>query len=141
MYIIISPRRILMVSTMVLTFTAGLGIWDKKVEAGAGAPPSLHESVNTQDGPVSAKDHFLQTLGASSDEAVYDALLEGQSLADIASLHQTDAEQIVTLQVDELTAQLDARLAEGSIRPEQYRAYKAELTDIVRKSVYGGTSS
>lgn len=138
MYIIISPKRILIVGTMVLTITSGLGIWDKK--AAADSYSSLREEITSQNKQISSQDHFLQALGASSNEEVYDALLQGKSLAEIAGKHQADVDRIVNLQVAELSAQLDARFADGSLPLDKYFALKAEIADTVKRSVYGETT-
>ncbi|UQZ82347.1 hypothetical protein SK3146_01504 [Paenibacillus konkukensis] len=139
MYIIISPKRILIVGTMVLTITVGIGTWDKAAAANGRSIPLA--TADHQDASAAREDRFLQALGAATNEEVYDALLEGQSLADIAGSRQTDVNRIIHLQVAELTAQLDARLAGGSLRQDQYEALKAELTETVKQSVYGRTSS
>ncbi|CAG7615572.1 hypothetical protein ACFQI7_01150 [Paenibacillus allorhizosphaerae] len=139
MYVIISPKRILIVGTMVLTITAGMGLWNK--EAAASPFQSLLERIDSHNKQIAAKDDFLRVLGASSDEELYDSLLEGKSLADIAAGNQADVDNIINLQVAELTAQLDSRLADGSLLPHQYRAQKAELEEIIKKSVYGESSA
>ncbi|MNY81751.1 hypothetical protein D3C86_2234750 [compost metagenome] len=64
-------------------------------------------------------------------------MYSGQSLAQIASANQGDVQQVIDLQLAELTQQLDERLAAGSLTQEQYEAQKAELPAIVASSVHG----
>lgn len=61
------------------------------------------------------KDRFLEALGAGSDEEVHDALINGKSLAAISDDNNKDIQVIIDLQLAEMTAQLDSRLACGSL--------------------------
>jgi len=83
------------------------------------------------------KDEFLEKLGKSSDEEVYEALYNGKSLADLASDSGKEIQPVIDLQVAQLTSQLDDRLASGTLTPQMYEAQLAELPEIVAKSVYG----
>lgn len=74
-------------------------------------------------------------LNPTSDEELYDALYEGKSLRNIAEEHGGNVTQVINLQVKQLTQQLEARLASGSITPQQFNAQKAELREIVAQSV------
>jgi len=73
-------------------------------------------------------------LGASSDREVYEALLEGQSLAEIAESHGQDANQVVQLQIAQLQEQLQKRLDDGSITREVYELQLQELPELVAES-------
>ncbi|MDF2960464.1 MAG: hypothetical protein K0S39_2199 [Paenibacillus sp.] len=131
-----NPKQILIVGTMVLTITVtvtfGGEIWGR----GTGSS-SLIENFDGHNGEMALKDDFLQVLGVSSDEEVYYSLLDGKSLANIADENHKGVQDIINLQIAELTEQLDRQLANGSIHPSVYQAQKEELADIVRKSVYG----
>lgn len=85
--------------------------------------------------PADKDELLLKALNQPTDEDLYDALYDGKSLQDIASEQNTDIEDVIDLQVTQLTEQLDSRLASGSITAEQYAAHKAELRDIVTESV------
>ncbi|MCZ8521925.1 MULTISPECIES: hypothetical protein [Paenibacillus] len=128
-------KFILVVGTMVLTITIGGGLWSK--ESKADSLSSVLELTATKNIHTASQGDFLQVLGASSDGEVYDALLEGESLAGIAQRNGRDARQVVRLQVAQLAEQLDARLAGGSLTAEDYLAQKSELEEIVERSVYG----
>ncbi|NOU94292.1 hypothetical protein GC093_13840 [Paenibacillus sp. LMG 31456] len=130
-----NPKRILMISTMTLSITIIGGLWNE--EARAKASHGQPENFEAQSVQVAAKDEFLQVLGASSDEDVYNSLLEGKSLADIADKNNEDVKHIINLQIAELTKQLDSRFANGSISPTEYQLQKQEFADIIKKSVFG----
>ncbi len=129
-------KRMLVICTLLLALSMGQSsTWGSRANAAALAP---ERALQVQDNEASKDDDdLLRTLGISSDEQLYDALYNGQTLADIAQAHNQDAQAIVDLQVAQLTEQLDQRLANNSITPEQYQAHKAELTQVVAKSVFG----
>jgi hypothetical protein len=79
---------------------------------------------------------ITQILGITSDEALYESLYKGSSLADIAENNQVPLQSIINLQVAELTKQLDLRLANGSITSVTYQLQKLELPDIITKSIH-----
>ncbi|OCT15847.1 hypothetical protein A8709_09475 [Paenibacillus pectinilyticus] len=82
------------------------------------------------------KEDLLHVLKLSSEEDIYQAQYNGYSLADIAKANQVDVQKVIELQLAELTEQLQVRLYNGSITPEQYLAQRAELPEIIIKSVY-----
>ncbi|MGG1518624.1 hypothetical protein ABE504_24605 [Paenibacillus oryzisoli] len=67
---------------------------------------------------------------------MYKAQWDGYSLADIAKANHVDVQKVIELQLAELAAQLEARFSSGSITPEQYAAQRAELPEIICRSVY-----
>ncbi|MGY5484025.1 hypothetical protein [Paenibacillus sp. ALE2] len=128
-------KRMLVICTLLLALSIGQSsTWGGRANAAALAP---ERALHVQDNEASKDDDLLKALGISSDEQLYDALYNGQTLADIAQTHNQDAQAIVDLQVAQLTEQLDQRLANKSITLEQYQAHKAELTQVVAKSVFG----
>ena len=58
------------------------------------------------------------------------------SLADIASANHTDVQHVIDLQVGELKAQLDERLASGSLSQADYDLQNQELTELITASIY-----
>ncbi len=82
-------------------------------------------------------DPLAQAIGEEADSVIYDALLEGKTLADVAYDHGADVDSLIRHQVAQLTVQLDERLAAGSISEEVYAAQRGELYDIVARSVHG----
>lgn len=100
-----------------------------------------NESLSDSDTLVNITDDaFLQTVGGASDEEVYDALYEGKSLAQITQDNDKDVQQLIDLQVGELTTQLTSRLTSGSITTGEYDAQVAEATDIISRSIYASSS-
>lgn len=137
-------KRIVMVGTMAFAITVSIVIW--REDAAAAAPAAGLPDVSgayTYECPLpsaeanSETDSFVNALGASSEEDIYDALYDGQSLADIAGARGADVRDVIELQVAELTAQLDARMAAGNLAPDRYEAHKAELREVVTRSAYG----
>lgn len=123
-----SIKRVMIVGTMIVAMSFGGTTWVKP----AAAAPVAKWSTSTN---VADKDELLEALNQSSDEELYEALYDGKSLHDIAVENGGDIDSVIHLQVAQLTQQLDARLASGSITSEQYTAQKAELSELVAQSV------
>src|SRR5258708_6450325 len=111
-----SPKRIIIIGTMTVVVTISAGIFSEKTSA-QGHLLSLNKSgayniTNKTDPPsqnISIKDDLQHVLGVSSDEEIHDALYNGKSLANIAEDNNLDVQNVIDLQVAELTAQLDLR--------------------------------
>lgn len=135
-----NPKQIIITGAMACAIALSNGVLT--VEANACIVKQSDSTKAKKTGQSSEKeninkqDHFLRTLGTSSDAEIYDALYQGQSLADIASGNQLDVQHVIDYQVAELEEQLNQRLATGGITPEIYQAQKSELVDIVTQSVY-----
>lgn len=123
---------------MISTLLLGLAISSILLgeEANAQTPSSASGSSLTSE----QQDPFLSTLGASSDEDVYEDLYEGRSLAQTARRHNKNPQAVIDLQVAQMTEMLNERFQQGLLSPDTYRAQKEELTDLITKSVYGQTS-
>lgn len=123
---------------MISTLLLGLAISSMLLgeQANAQTPSSVSGSSLTSE----QQDDFLSTLGASSDEDVYEDLYEGKSLAQTARSHNKNPQAVIDLQVSQMTEMLNERLNKGLLTPDTYRAQKEELTDLITKSVYGQTS-
>ncbi|MEK3874800.1 hypothetical protein NSS64_26950 [Paenibacillus sp. FSL H8-0122] len=123
-------KRVMIVGTMIVAMSFGGTAWGK---------PALHTlpvaKWSTSD--VADTDELLDALNlnSTSEEELYDALYEGKSLRNIAEENGGNVTQVINLQVKQLTQQLEARLASGSITPQQFNAQKAELREIVAQSV------
>lgn len=127
----INIQRVMIVGTMIVAMSFGGTAWGK---------PALHTlpvaKWSTSD--VADTDELLDALNlnaSSSDEELYDELYEGKSLQAIAEENGGNITQVINLQVKQLTQQLEARLASGSITQQQFTAQKAELREIVAQSV------
>ncbi|MDP4099306.1 hypothetical protein OIN60_21555 [Paenibacillus sp. P96] len=123
-------KRIIMFSTLAIAISIGESLGSSTASASTAVKPKQQETK-------AVKEDIVQVLGLSSDEELYNALYDGKTMADIASESGVDLDQAIRLQVAELTAQLNQRFAQGSITWEQYAAQKAELTEIVTRSVHG----
>ncbi|WP_342438035.1 hypothetical protein NSS79_01645 [Paenibacillus sp. FSL L8-0436] len=123
-------KRVMIVGTMIVAMSFGGTTWGKPAAAAAAPVAKWSTSTNVAD-----KDELLEALNQSSDEELYEALYDGKSLHDIAVENGGNIDSVIHLQVTQLTQQLDARLASGSITSEQYTAQKAELSELVAQSV------
>jgi hypothetical protein len=140
-----NPKRIIIVGTVAIAITISAGMFGNDASANT-LSISIDKSGNqdkTKEINPSAEaadttetDHITQILGMSSDEALYESLYKGNSLADLAKNNQVPLQNIIDLQVAELTKQLDSRLANGSITPITYQLQKLELPDIITKSIH-----
>jgi len=131
-------RLIVIVGTVAIAITVSLTAWNEEMGAASFAAKAKAAAVAASD--VDSRDAFVQALGASSEEEIYEALYDGRTLAEIAEANRADVRDVIKLQIAELTAQLDQRLSAGAIDPETYVAQKAELAEIVTKSAYGQTA-
>lgn len=122
-------KRVMIVGTMVVVMSFGGTAWSGSITSAS--PVAKWTATGVAD-----KDDLLEALNQSSDEELYDSLYEGKSLHDIAAHQGGDIANVIELQMNQLTQQLDERLRSGSITAEQYAAHKAELQDIVEQSVF-----
>jgi hypothetical protein len=136
-----SAKRIIMVGTMAVTISISAAVWGDKTSANPLHKSSAFQTSDTnrslEEATRACKYDLLDVLGLSSDEEIYNALYQGKSLAAIASERNMDVQQVIDLQIAEMTEQLDLRLASGSLTPQAYEAQKAELAHMITKSVYG----
>ncbi|CAM4402532.1 hypothetical protein [Paenibacillus tarimensis] len=124
-----NPKRIIVVGTLAFAITISSMIGTDNANAqSAVAPQSMSQDTD---------DIFLRALGAEDEEEVYQALYSGMSLAELAETNNSDIKELIRLQIAELTAQLDERLASGSLTLEEYQAQKAELPEIIISSIFG----
>jgi hypothetical protein len=135
-----NTKRMVMIGTIAAAIT--LGGSAIVVDKAGNRPSSQFHTFNTKTPSRAAvitaarKDDLIDALGAVSDEEIHDALYNGKALADIAAEHNKDVQAVIDLQYAEMAAQLDIRLANGSITSDQHQAYKAELAEIIIRSVY-----
>lgn len=122
-------KRVMIVGTMVVIMSFGSTALSASITSAS--PAAKWAATGVKD-----KDELLEALHQDSDEELYEALYEGKSLHDIAADQGADIQRIIDLQISQLTRQLDERLRKGSISTEQYAAHKAELREIVERSVH-----
>ncbi|MMZ62133.1 hypothetical protein D3C76_252250 [compost metagenome] len=129
-------KQVVIVGTMAFVITLNPGISGHWIGGSASACPIKQSNLNSNNSPESENDDFTEALGVSTDEAVYNALLNGNSLADIAESHQQDIDGIVELQVSQLQKQLTERYRQGNLSSESYTEQMNELPEIIKESVY-----
>jgi lipoate-protein ligase A len=81
-------------------------------------------------------DELARLLGLTADELT-EALKSGKSLAAIAGEKGVDVQKVIDLQVSAMSAELDARVADGKLTQAQADEAKANLTDKITKMVNG----
>ncbi|MFS0724570.1 hypothetical protein [Paenibacillus sp. 1P07SE] len=81
------------------------------------------------------RNDLTHLLDVSPDQ-VRDRLYAGDSLADIASSQRADIEEVIDLQVREMTDLLEQRVRSGSLSPAAYRQQRSELRELLRQSAY-----
>ncbi|MGE6230473.1 hypothetical protein [Paenibacillus chitinolyticus] len=140
------PKHILIAGTVAFAITIGAGFWNEESTAEVQimipdnpAAFDKTQTVATQTAAVPVQDELHQALGVTSDEEIYDALYNGQSLAEVAASRSRDVRDVIALQTAQLSAQLDDRLAGGSLSREAYEAHKAELVEVITRSVTNAT--
>jgi hypothetical protein len=134
-----NPKRIIIVGTMAIAITISAGMFGNDASANTlsiSIDKSGNHNCTKETNPSTETEDITQVLGLASDEALYESLYTGNSLADIAENNQVPLQNIIDLQVAELTKQLDSRLANGSITPITYLLQKSELPDIITKSIH-----
>jgi len=122
-----------------MAFVITISVAVKGEDAGASALKATYASIQEASQAMedaASQDRFLQALGGVKDHEVFDALYGGDSLADIAAANNADVQNVIDLQIAELTAQLDQRLAAGSLSPDNYEAQKSEIAEVVTRSAY-----
>ncbi|MFC0213969.1 hypothetical protein ACFFK0_16180 [Paenibacillus chartarius] len=125
-------KRLITVGTLAITMTMSTGLTKSNAEA----LQPRHVDVDNHEAAADL-DRFLAALGASDQQQISDALYEGRSLADIAEANGKPAQDIIELQVAQLSEQLYLRMASGQLSPSDYYAQLKELPAIVYESVYG----
>lgn len=126
------PKKFIIVSFMAFVIACSSSVWAQPSSASASAYNDL-----TSGGATTNPDDLLQVLGVENDEEIYDALLNGKSLAEIANDHKKEVQPIIDLQVSELKSQLDERLLRGTLSLSAYQAQVSELTEMITQSVHG----
>jgi hypothetical protein len=81
------------------------------------------------------RDPVIEALGLNNEEALYEDLLQGHSLTDIALKEDKNIDQVIQLQVTQLKEQIHSRFIEGSLSEEQYLQQIDEVPDIIASSV------
>ncbi|MBW4838119.1 MAG: hypothetical protein KZY74_01880 [Paenibacillaceae bacterium] len=125
-------KKVVILGTMALVITINPSMSGYLTSLAYAAHPSKQSSTSNH--AEHPEDELNGLLGAASDKEVYDALLEGESLADIAESHGQDADPVIRLQVAQLQEQLQKRLKEGSLTQEAYELQLQELPEIVADS-------
>ncbi|MBA9083702.1 hypothetical protein FHR92_000145 [Fontibacillus solani] len=129
-------KQVVIVGTMAFVITLTPGISAQLNSGSASACPIKQSNLHNDNTSESENDDFNEALGVSADETVYNALLEGNSLADIADSHQQDVDRLIELQVSQMQGQLTQRYRQGNLSPESYSEQMKELPDIIKESVY-----
>lgn len=139
-----TTKQWIMIGTIVIMITLNGGPGRDGVRTAEAASVTFFDTSTQADSEDAAaaelaqfSDPLDQAIGEEADSVIYDALLQGKTLADVAYDHGADVDSLIRHQVAQLTVQLDERLAAGSISDEVYAAQRGELYEIVARSVHG----
>ncbi|MFD0712027.1 hypothetical protein [Paenibacillus sp. GCM10027626] len=132
-----NPKRMIIAGTMAFAIAVSMLSDETSASSITGAAPKSGVQPTLTEKAAPQEDCFLEALGAASEEDVYDALYNGQSLSQIAESNEADVQPIIDLQIAEMTVQLNERLLSGSLTLGEYHAQLAELPEIITRSVYG----
>ncbi|GGH37122.1 hypothetical protein [Paenibacillus segetis] len=127
-------KQVIIVGTMAFVVTLSPGLSGYSASAAVALnPPKLTDLSN--DAKETEVDPVIEALGFTDEEGIYEELLEGHSLADMAESNHKDVNQIIDLQVSQLREQVTVRYAQGSLTQEQYEQQLDEIPSIVADSV------
>jgi hypothetical protein len=129
-------KQLIVIGTVAFMLSIGSIVQSDKANAGGTDVRAQPKCANLL---MQAELHRM--LGLESDQQLHDALYDGKTLADIAAENGQDVSPVIELQIDQLSVQLEQRLAKGSITVEQYDSHLAELREIVTNSIYGTASA
>jgi polyhydroxyalkanoate synthesis regulator phasin len=82
-------------------------------------------------------DAAAEALGISEDD-LFDALRDGQSIAEVASAQPVDVQTVIDALVAEATARIDDAVADGDLTEEEATERKADLVERVTDFVNNG---
>ncbi|RRJ63529.1 hypothetical protein EHV15_11780 [Paenibacillus oralis] len=127
-------KKVVIVGTIAVVITINPSLSGYLTSIAFAAHASKASSLSTA--TLSPQSELNNVLGVSSDKEVYDALLEGQSLADIAEAHGQNADSVIGLQIKEMQEQLQQRLEQGSLTQEAYEQQLREIPELIAGSVH-----
>lgn len=127
-------KHVVIIGTMAFVITLGNNLTGCFISSSTVASP--FKLLNLNHTPDSEGDAFNDVLGLTTDDAAYNALLEGKSLADIAESNQQDISGVVELQIRQMQEQLNQRLLQGSLSQQSYDEQMKELPTIIESSVH-----
>lgn len=127
-------KQVVIVGTMACVITIVPAISGQTPGKAYAANPT--KITNQNDSKDSGADRLNETLGLSTDKALYDALLDGQSLVDIAALNQKDIDPVIMLQTEQLQQQLTRRFDAGQLSEVSYKKLMEEAAEIIKASAH-----
>ncbi|WJH35679.1 hypothetical protein N6H14_06795 [Paenibacillus sp. CC-CFT747] len=130
-----NPKQILIISTMAFTITVGGTLCSDRTKASAPDKPETQLAKASAAPSLPDRKDLTGLLGMTGEE-LREELYGGRSLADVAEARRVGVQEVVGLQMAELTAQLEERCAAGSLTPAQLEAYKAELPELLAASAH-----
>ncbi|WP_410771194.1 hypothetical protein [Fontibacillus sp. BL9] len=128
-------KQIVIVGTMacVITVIPGISGHTSNIACAAAISAKLTSLDNTKE---TGKDTLIDSLGLSTDKALYDALLDGQSLSEIATSNDKQVDSVISLQTTQLQQQLTQRYNEGQLSEASYLLQMEEASEIISASAH-----
>lgn len=119
-------------STMAVIISLSSGVSGYRVSAQELNPYGQEKNIDGS----GDQDPLLASLGVEDDKKLYDQLLEGQSLADIATANEASIDDALQVQIDQLQSQIMARYQAGQISFEQLKLQLQEAHEIITNSAF-----
>lgn len=125
-----SINKLIMIGTAAVIFSLGVGTKPSSTQA-------VQSQLYIKEAEDSSSDRFITALGAAGQQEIWDALYRGRSLAHIAEANGKHYQDVINLQVAQLSEQLQRRMESGQLSKSDYQAQMMELPAIVTASVFG----
>lgn len=134
-----NTKQLIMIGTLAILITFSSGALKEEWNTAAASPLTLSGTgpADAEEAEAAGEEALYQALGVASSQELYDALYDGETMADIALSRGKDVNAVISLQSEQLKRQLEERLASGSISAAVYEAQLQEVEEIVAASIYG----
>ncbi|WP_366289146.1 hypothetical protein [Paenibacillus sp. AN1007] len=125
-------KRVFILGTMMITMSFAGSAWSKTTISPI--PEPKWSIVDLNNSRENEGDELLAALNQASEEELKEKLYQGHSLRTIAESSGGNYAKAIAIQIKQLQAQLDERLASGSISSEQHALQSMEIAGLITAS-------
>ncbi|WP_342555290.1 hypothetical protein [Paenibacillus sp. FSL R7-0652] len=125
-------KRVFILGTMMITMSFAGSAWSKTTISPI--PEPKWSIVDLNNSRENEGDELLAALNQASEEELKEKLYQGHSLRTIAESSGGNYAKAIAIQIKQLQAQLDERLASGSISFEQHALQSMEIAGLITAS-------
>lgn len=125
-------KRVFILGTMMITMSFAGSAWSKTTISPI--PEPKWSIVDLNNSRENEGDELLAALNQASEEELKEKLYQGHSLRTIAESSGGNYAKAIAIQIKQLQAQLDERLASGSIGSEQHALQSMEIAGLITAS-------